>query len=49
MKQGTIVQVSGPVIDVEFPAGHLPNIKEALSVELNGRPQIGRASCRERV
>ena len=40
MKQGTIVQVSGPVIDVEFPAGHLPNIKEALSVELNGRPRV---------
>ncbi len=40
MKQGTIVQVSGPVIDVEFSAGHLPNIKEALSVELNGRPRV---------
>ena len=40
MKQGTIVQVSGPVIDVEFQAGHLPNIKEALTVELNGRPRV---------
>ena len=36
MKIGTITQVSGPVVDVEFEAGHLPKIKEALSVELNG-------------
>ena len=37
MKIGTITQVSGPVVDVAFEAGHLPRIKEALTVELNGQ------------
>src|SRR5438034_10955446 len=32
MSTGTIVQVSGPVVDVEFP-GSLPGIYNALSVE----------------
>lgn len=40
MKIGTITQVSGPVVDVEFEAGHLPKIKEALSVELNGQTRV---------
>ena len=31
-KQGTIVQVMGPVVDVEFPPGHLPEIFPALSL-----------------
>ncbi len=30
---GTIVQVIGPVLDVEFPPGQLPEIYNALSVE----------------
>ena len=30
---GRIVQISGSVIDVKFEAGHLPSIKEALTVE----------------
>ena len=34
--KGTVVQVMGPVIDVEFPAGRLPSIKDALVVSLNG-------------
>ncbi len=29
--EGKIVQVMGPVVDVEFPAGHLPPIYNALS------------------
>ena len=36
MNIGKIVQVMGPVVDVEFD-GALPNIKDALKVELNGR------------
>ena len=40
MKIGTITQVSGPVVDVEFEAGHLPKIKEARSVELNGQTRV---------
>ena len=28
MKKGSIVQVSGPVVDVTFPAGELPGIRK---------------------
>ncbi len=35
--QGKIVQVSGPVVDVEFENGTLPRIKDALTVENNGK------------
>jgi len=38
MTKGTITQVSGSVVDVRFPSGRLPRIKEALSVVVdNGR------------
>jgi F-type H+/Na+-transporting ATPase subunit beta len=30
--QGRVVQVIGPVVDVEFPSGHLPEIYHALEV-----------------
>jgi F-type H+-transporting ATPase subunit beta len=33
---GTVVQVIGPVIDVEFEAGHLPDIYHALRVVSDG-------------
>jgi F-type H+-transporting ATPase subunit beta len=36
MKQGKIVQVLGPVVDVEFPDGTLPHIKDALEVMRDG-------------
>lgn len=36
MEKGKIVQVIGPVIDVEFP-GKLPMIKDALTVENGGK------------
>ena len=32
--KGKIVQVSGPVVDVEFADGHLPAIRSALTVEV---------------
>lgn len=35
MNKGKIVQIAGPVIDVEFEAGKLPRIKDALEV-MNG-------------
>lgn len=35
--KGKIVQISGPVIDVEFENGNLPSIKEALYVMNNGK------------
>jgi len=40
MNQGKIVQVSGPVVDVEFENGNLPYIKEALEVDNNGRRAV---------
>ncbi|HSG06461.1 MAG TPA: F0F1 ATP synthase subunit beta, partial [Nitrospiria bacterium] len=33
MSTGKIVQVIGPVVDVEFPPGELPNIYNALRIE----------------
>src|SRR3954452_21490619 len=33
---GKIVQVIGPVVDVEFEAGHLPDIYNALSIVSDG-------------
>ena len=37
MRTGKIIQVSGSVVDVRFPHGELPRIREALSVELDGK------------
>src|SRR5436309_1163702 len=33
MSTGKVIQVIGPVVDVEFPPGHLPNIYNALRVD----------------
>ena len=40
MKIGTIVQISGPVVDVEFQAGHLPHIRESLTVKKDGAVRV---------
>lgn len=40
MEKGKIVQVMGPVVDVEFENQNLPSIKDALTVELNGRKLV---------
>ncbi len=40
MNIGKVVQVSGPVIDVAFAAGHLPKIREALSVTVDGQKRV---------
>ena len=37
MEKGKIVQILGPVVDVEFHEGRLPMIKDALTVELDGK------------
>ena len=37
MSKGKIVQVLGPVVDVVFENGDLPDIKDALEVENNGK------------
>ena len=38
--KGTVVQVMGPVVDVEFPAGQLPPIKDALRVAVSGGDSV---------
>ncbi len=40
MEKGKIVQVMGPVVDVEFPQNALPAIKDALTVENNGKKLV---------
>ena len=40
MEKGKIVQILGPVVDVEFPNGKLPMIKDALTVELDGKTRV---------
>lgn len=40
MTKGKIVQVMGPVVDVEFTDQDLPSIKDALTVELNGEKRV---------
>ena len=40
MNKGKIVQVMGPVVDVVFEDGQLPDIKDALEVDNNGQKCI---------
>ena len=40
MNRGKIVQVSGPVVDVEFESGKLPRINEALSVLVGTKRRV---------
>ena len=40
LNSGKIVQVSGPVVDVTFDAGHLPHIREALRVTVDGQSRV---------
>ena len=40
MNTGKIVAVSGPVIDVRFPHGQLPKMKEALRVTVEGAERV---------
>lgn len=34
---GTVTQIIGPVLDIEFPDGHLPNLLNAITLEHEGR------------
>nr|MCU0309617.1 F0F1 ATP synthase subunit beta [Acidimicrobiales bacterium] len=40
LKDGRVVAIAGPVVDVEFPRGHLPEINHALelTVSVDGEP-----------
>ena len=42
MATGKVIQITGPVIDVEFPPGELPGIYNALEIE---RPKSAGASA----
>ena len=39
-QKGTVAQVLGPVVDVTFASGALPEINEALTVPINGTDQV---------
>ena len=34
--RGRVVQVMGPVVDIEFPSGNLPEIYDAVEIPRNG-------------
>ena len=38
--KGTVAQVQGPVIDVQFPQGELPSIQDALWLEAGGQKRV---------
>ena len=40
MERGIIVQISGPVVDVEIQEGPLPRLREELTVEKNGEVRV---------
>jgi F-type H+/Na+-transporting ATPase subunit beta len=37
---GRVIAITGPVVDIEFPAGHLPAIYNAVRLEREGAPLI---------
>ena len=37
---GTVVQVIGPVLDIRFEEGQLPNLLNAIELELNGKKLV---------
>ena len=40
MKNGIVKRVAGPVVDVQFPAGHLPDIYNAIEIQLEDRKVV---------
>ena len=44
MERGIIVQISGPVVDVEIQDGALPALREALTVEKDGTVRVMEAA-----
>jgi len=37
---GQVVQIIGPVVDIEFPAEHTPEIHHAIEIVIPGRPNL---------
>ena len=46
MIQGTIIRVAGPVVDVQFAAGRLPALQEALTVTAEGTERTREVACK---
>lgn len=40
MKNGKIIAVMGPVVDVEFPDSDIPYIRDAITVDNNGKEEV---------
>ena len=40
MKHGIVKRVTGPVVDVQFPSGHLPDIYNAIEIQLEDRKVV---------
>ena len=42
LKDGRVVGIAGPVVDVEFPRGSLPKLNTALefTVQVDGKPVV---------
>jgi F-type H+-transporting ATPase subunit beta len=45
MATGKVIQITGPVVDVEFPAGELPDIYSALEIKRSGPAQEALAAA----
>ena len=45
-EMGTVIQVIGPVVDVEFPPGQLPNLMNALRIEQEEDQKAGTPKIR---
>ena len=41
---GKVIQVIGPVVDMEFPPGHLPNILNAVTINQPANEKTGQAA-----
>src|SRR3954447_9577439 len=37
---GQVIQITGPVVDIEFPAGRLPAIYNAVSISREGQAEL---------
>jgi F-type H+/Na+-transporting ATPase subunit beta len=37
---GRVIQITGPVVDIEFPAGHLPAIYNAVEIQREGQAPL---------
>ena len=37
---GSVIQITGPVVDIEFPAGRLPAIYNAVAIQRKGQPDL---------